>query len=143
MLLAYIDESGHSRYPKSHFAGMGGLIAESAAWETFTSDWSEALADAGISDGELHMRQFAHNQGPFKGWTEEKRRGLMATLVNAIVKAKSVPVGCVVSLDENATKALKGYFCEWIYFCIASCHRTASRRLPTTTIAFPWPLSSS
>jgi hypothetical protein len=57
-------------------AAMGGLIADSADWETFTSEWSEALSDAAIHGGELHMRQFAHSRGPFKGWPEEKRRVL-------------------------------------------------------------------
>ncbi len=112
MLIAYIDESGHSRDPKSHFAGMGGLIADSADWETFTSEWSAALSDAGIEGGEFHMRQFAHSIGPFKGWVEEKRRELMARLVGIIVKVKAVPVGCVVSLDayNAAPKALREFY---------------------------------
>jgi hypothetical protein len=117
MLVAYIDESGHSRDPKSHFAGMGGLIANSADWETFTSEWSAALSDAGIQGGELHMRQFAHNRGPFKGWMEEKRRVLMARLVSAIVKIKAVPVGCVVSLDAyNAAPEFLRKFYKDPYF---------------------------
>lgn len=99
MLVAYIDESGHSRDPKSHFVGMGGLVADSADWDVLTSEWAEALSDAGVKGGELHMRQFAHSRGPFKGWSEGQRRELMARLVEAIVKAKAVPVGCVVSLN--------------------------------------------
>ncbi|WP_353062482.1 DUF3800 domain-containing protein [Tunturibacter psychrotolerans] len=117
MLIAYIDESGHSRDPKSHFAGMGGLIADSADWERFTSDWSSALADAGIHDGELHMRHFAHSRGPFQGWTELKRRELMARLIDAIVNAKAIPVGCVVSLDDyNAAPELLQKFYKEPYF---------------------------
>jgi hypothetical protein len=128
MLVAYIDESGHSRDPKSHFAGMGGLIADSADWETFTSEWSEALADAGIQDGELHMRQFAHSRGPFKGWAEEKRRGLMTRLVSAIVMAKAVPVGCVVSLDayNAAPEFLQKFYKEPYYMAFQHVTRGAS-----------------
>jgi hypothetical protein len=92
MLVAYIDESGHSRDPRSHFAGMGALIADSADWDTFTSEWSAALSDAGIK-GEFHMRLFAHCRGPFEGWTEDRRRSLFAQLVGAIVKIKAIPVG--------------------------------------------------
>jgi hypothetical protein len=114
MLVAYIDESGHSRDPKSHFAGMGGLIADSADWETFTTEWSGVLSDSGVEGGELHMRQFAHSRGPFKGWSEEKRRELMARLVSAIVKIKAVPVGSVVSLDayKAAPEMLRTFYKE-------------------------------
>jgi HEAT repeat protein len=34
--------------PKSHFVGMGALIADSADWDTFTSEWSAALSKAGV-----------------------------------------------------------------------------------------------
>jgi hypothetical protein len=128
MLVAYIDESGHSRDPKSHFVGMGGLIADSADWETFTSEWSAALSDAGIQGGELHMRQFAHSRGPFKGWPEEKRRELMARLVSAIVKIKAVPVGCVVSLEayNSAPEMLRKFYKEPYFMAFQHVTRGAS-----------------
>ncbi len=117
MLVAYIDESGHSRDPKSHFAGMGGLIADSSAWEAFAPEWAQALSDANVDGGELHMRQFAHSRGPFEGWTEVKRRALMTRLVGAIVKIKAVPVGCVVALDAyNAAPASLQAFYKEPYF---------------------------
>lgn len=34
MLTAYFDESGHSKDPRSHFCGIGGLIADSASWDS-------------------------------------------------------------------------------------------------------------
>lgn len=117
MLVAYVDESGHSSDPKSHFTGMGGLIADSVDWETFASEWSAALADADVERGEFHMRQFAHSIGPFEGWVEEKRKQLMARLIGIIVKMKAVPVGCVVSLDayKAAPDFLREFYKEPYY----------------------------
>ncbi len=99
MLIAYMDESGHSSDPAVHFSGMGGLVAECDAWTQFEGEWEAALCDAGI-EGAFHMRDFAHCAGPYKGWCEDKRRALFGRLVRAIVNAKAVPVGCVISLDD-------------------------------------------
>jgi hypothetical protein len=99
MLTAYMDESGHSADPRSRYVGIGGLIAEEKAWERFESEWSTALADAGIHGG-FHMKDFAHRMGHYQGWDEAKRRSLLGRLVDAIVNAKATPVGCVVSLDD-------------------------------------------
>jgi hypothetical protein len=98
MLKAYMDESGHSRDPKSRFVGMGGLIAECDDWVRFEGDWKAALDDVGLK--EFPMKDFAHSEGQYSGWKEEKRRKHFGALVKAIVSIKVEPVGCVVSLDS-------------------------------------------
>lgn len=110
-LTAYFDESGHSKDPKSRFCGMGGLIANSAAWDRLSEVWRAALADAGLS-GPFHMRHFAHRRGEFKGWTEEKRQSLFGKLVDVIIEIDAVPTGCVISLDDfnGAPPRLQTFF---------------------------------
>jgi hypothetical protein len=113
VLIAYMDESGHSKDPKSRFSGMAGLIAEGDAWEQLEATWNSALAEAGIKNG-FHMKDFAHRQGEFKDWKESGRRHLFSKLVTAITDAKAIPVGCVVSLDcfNGAPQLLKDFFHE-------------------------------
>lgn len=45
MLVAYIAESEHSRDPKSHFGGVGGLIADSA---DFSRNYSRNVGFANV-----------------------------------------------------------------------------------------------
>lgn len=99
MLIAYMDESGHCADPKCRFVGMGGLVAEESAWKQFSGEWSDALAKAGIKQA-FHMKEFAHSFGPYRGWTEARRRELFGALVRAIVNTKAIATGCVVSLDD-------------------------------------------
>jgi hypothetical protein len=116
MLVAYMDESGHSKDPKSHFCGIGGLVADSAKWETLEVSWGSALREAGVK-GAFHMRQFAHRQGEFKGWTEAQRKKLLAKLVETIVELDPVPVGCVIWLDHyNSCPELIRTFYREPYF---------------------------
>lgn len=127
MLVAYMDESGHSQDPKSHFVGMGALIADSGDWDRLTAEWSGALSKAGLT-GEFHMRLFAHRRGPFEGWTEARRRSLLAQLVDAIVKIKAVPVACVVSLDafKGAPEFLQKFYKEPYFMAFQHVTRGAS-----------------
>ncbi len=116
MLVAYIDESGHSKDPKSHFCGMGGLVADSSKWEALDVSWQATLNEAGLN-GAFHMNQFAHKQGEFKKWTEHQRKNLLGKLINSIVELDAVPVGCVIWLDHyNACPKLIRDFYREPYF---------------------------
>lgn len=135
MLTAYMDESGHSKDPRSHFVGMGGLVAECCAWEKLDAAWKATLADFGI-DGAFHMKDFAHRTGEFKkGWNEPRRQKLFGRLVGAIVESQAVPVGCVVSLDDyNAAPAiLKTHFQDPYFMAFQIVTRGAAvQALPKT-----------
>ncbi|MBB5062804.1 hypothetical protein HDF15_001141 [Granulicella mallensis] len=79
---------------------MGGLIAESAVWESFTDDWQTVL-DEYIGGKWFHMKDYVMvpGVGPYVGWDESKRREFLGKLVNAIVSRNIRYVGCVVSID--------------------------------------------
>jgi hypothetical protein len=134
MLTAYFDESGHSKDPNLRFCGMGGLIADSSAWDALSNIWRAALTDAGISSP-FHMRHFAHRRGEFKGWTEEQRQALFGKLVDAIVTIDPVPTGCVVSLDDfnAAPDVLKKFYREPYFMAFQLVTRGAAlQALPKT-----------
>ena len=137
MLTAYFDESGHWKDPKSRFCGMGGLIADSAAWDRLSDIWRTALTDAGAS-GPFHMRHFAHRRGEFKGWTEEQRQALFGKLVDAIVTIDAVPTGCVVSLDafNAAPDFLKAFYREPYFMAFQMVTRGAALQALPKTIPF-------
>ncbi|AEU38282.1 hypothetical protein [Granulicella mallensis] len=79
---------------------MGGLIAESAVWESFTDDWQTVL-DEYIGGKWFHMKDYVMvpGVGPYVGWDESKRRDFLGKLVNTIVSRDIRYVGCVVSID--------------------------------------------
>jgi hypothetical protein len=112
VLKAYMDESGHSKDPNSRFVGMGGLIAECDDWIRFEADWKAALDDVRLEA--FHMKDFAHSEGDYFGWVENKRRKHFGALVKAIVSMKVVPVGCVVSLDayNRAPAFIKEFYLD-------------------------------
>lgn len=113
-LVAYFDESGHIDTPG--FFAIGALVAPAKAWEPFSAAWRCALQETGAPF--LHMRQFAHARGPYKGWTEERRRSLLAACVSAIKTSRATAVGAVLSVDDfNALPEPGRSGLEDPYFC--------------------------
>lgn len=94
MLIAYLDETGHSS-DTSH-VGIAGLIAEEPAWETFMGAWAELLRHAGVSS--LHMRHLAHFRGEYTGWSDEARRSLLRHALEAIRAANPAVVGAIMAM---------------------------------------------
>jgi hypothetical protein len=86
MLIAYFDESGHSR--QTDFVSMAACVGRYDQWKTFNEQWKAALATHGAPY--LHMREFAHSIGPFENWTEPQRRGLMADCLKAVTASRLV-----------------------------------------------------
>jgi hypothetical protein len=74
------------------------------------------------------MRDFAHRTSDYAGWNEERRRSLFARLVGLIVKAKPVPVGCVVSLSDfhAAPPKLKEFYLEPYFMAFQDTTRGAA-----------------
>jgi hypothetical protein len=100
--VAYVDESGHSKDPRRDFVSLAGLLAKATAWEQLEPEWSAACLEHGLAEP-FHMKDLAAFQGPFKAWTEKKRRTLLTSLMASIRKAEAIPIGSVVSVpDFNA-----------------------------------------
>jgi hypothetical protein len=101
MLIAYVDESGHSSDPRCQFVGLGGLVARSDDWDNFQIAWQGAL-DEFIGGKPFHMRDFAyqHEGGMYGSWKESKRRAFFGRLVSAITDNGARASGCVVSLEH-------------------------------------------
>ena len=97
-LSAYFDESGHSEDEKCRFVGMGGLLAPASAWDEFDPKW-QAILDKFCEGNPFHATDFANQQEPFNGWTEEKRRKFFGGLIQTIRESGARPFGAVVSLD--------------------------------------------
>lgn len=96
MLTGFFDESGHSS--ATEFFAIAAFVAEEAHWTTFSARWRRALAHSGAPY--LHMREFAHRVGAFKGWTEDQRRGLLAGCVDAINSIPAIAVGAATSVAD-------------------------------------------
>lgn len=96
MLTGYFDESGHSS--ETDFFAVAAFVAEDSEWVAFDARWREALAQTGVPY--LHMRQFAHRVGAFQGWTEDRRRALLAGCVAAIKSIRTIAVGAAVSVTD-------------------------------------------
>ena len=96
MLIAYFDESGHSR--QTDFVSMAACVGRYDQWKTFDQQWNAALAKHNAPY--LHMREYAHSIGPFEGWKEPQRRGLMADCLAATTASRLVfAVACVRVTD--------------------------------------------
>src|SRR5438093_8646639 len=79
-LIGFLDESGHSS--ATEFFALAAFVAMEADWIAFDRLWHEALRDNQAPY--LHMREFAHRIGAFTGWTEERRRALLGSCVQAL-----------------------------------------------------------
>ena len=96
MLTGFFDESGHSS--GTEFFALAAFVASDADWAPFDKRWQDALRrhDAPY----LHMREFAHFVGAFKGWTEDQRLGLLGDCVTAINAIPAIAVGAAMSVED-------------------------------------------
>lgn len=97
--VSYADEAGHSIDPNRNSLCLAGLLATESAWTVFDQEWRSACAEEGLTEP-FHMMDFAALKGQFKGWSEERRRRLLAKLIAAIRNAKVIPIGSVVSVKD-------------------------------------------
>jgi hypothetical protein len=88
-LIACMDESGThdatGKQPGSDVAAICGYVSTYKRWVQFQKKWRKVLKRYDISA--LHMKKFAHRVGEFEGWSEEKRRSLIAAAAAAIENA--------------------------------------------------------
>lgn len=96
MLVGFFDESGHSS--GTEFFALAAFVAQDSHWVAFDEQWRNALSRHGAPY--LHMREFAHWVGPFKGWTEDRRKGLLGDCVTAIKSIRAIAVGAAMSVED-------------------------------------------
>jgi hypothetical protein len=97
MYTAYFDESGHAA--SGRFVALAGFVARDEAWAQFDVAWNAALVRNGAPF--LHTTDLTNFMREFEGWTEERRRALMADLMNAIHEAGRIAaVGAVMAVDD-------------------------------------------
>lgn len=96
----YCDESGHPDDPNVNAFALGGCVASAENWVAFDAAWMRALEDEHVPRDKhgyrwFHMKDFAHSQGVFTGWSEdeERRRRLLGRLVGAMVDHDLAYVG--------------------------------------------------
>lgn len=97
-LTAFADESGHSQDAHCTHIGIAAILLTSEGSKCLSARWSELLSAADVPH--FHMKEFAHSVGPFKGWTEKRRRELLGPLLDAIVEAGPSIFGAVMPLSE-------------------------------------------
>ena len=95
MLVGYFDESGSKDTPLVTIAG---YLSDERRWKRFEREWRRALKEHGAQY--LHMREYAHRRGEFKGWPEYKRKALLANLIWIIKSNVQFRVGVVVPCEE-------------------------------------------
>jgi hypothetical protein len=97
MYTAYFDESGHAA--SGGFVALAGFVARDETWAQFDVAWNAALARHGAPF--LHTTDLTNFMREFEGWTEERRRALMAELMNVIHDAGRIAaVGAVMAVDD-------------------------------------------
>lgn len=66
---AYVDESGTDK-GNPHIV-VAGLLSDAARWVQFSVRWAEILRQSGVPYS--HMKEFAHNCGPFAKWKSDTK----------------------------------------------------------------------
>lgn len=93
----YCDESEETN---SEIVVVAGLIAPTARWERFETDWKLVLASYGIDY--FHAVEFYHSDGPWKRGTqwdaESYRASFIAKLLSVVQALETKPDVAVVSL---------------------------------------------
>jgi hypothetical protein len=108
-VICYGDESGlHDEAPVFVFAGW---IAPQDEWTRFVPRWRDALQNAGLAEGvPFHMTDFESGRRAFDGWTADRRRALITSLVDILVSTNAFGCGMVVDRERARTLGVGG---EW------------------------------
>jgi hypothetical protein len=114
-----MDESG--RFESTTYVGMSACFGLAHDWAAFDDRWRKALADNLAPY--LHMREFAHRRGPFKGWEEERRRALMAACLDAVAQSALALSGVVIRCGDfrRLPSEIQNGFKNPYYLCFQDC----------------------
>lgn len=120
---AYFDESGHPA--STRVVAMGGAIAGPKQWEELRLKWKPTLQRYGIRV--FHMTDFENRQGEFRGWDEERKRGLLSDLVGSFDENLFFLIGAaavVQDFNRLPFKTNQKFINPW-YFCYQNCFEAA------------------
>lgn len=98
MLKGYFDDSGKWLDPAETVVVVAGAIADLDQWEIFDQKWKLVLKEFQVS--ELHMKNFAHFRGEYKGWNEPKRQNLIRQLLELAITHIRKPLGALLPKDQ-------------------------------------------
>jgi hypothetical protein len=106
MLKTYLDDSGKSDDPCEQMCCIAGCVSPIQAWEDFEPEWKAVLAKFEVPY--LHMREYAHSEGPFKKWrgNEAVRKDFLAALMDIMDRHVLSVIGTTIPI--NAFKRLTG-----------------------------------
>lgn len=94
LMQAYFDEAGHHSSTQS--VVVAGLAGFEYQWDGFDESWREALDGHGLTA--FHMTDFENRKKAFNGWTEDKKRQMLAELMAIIIGRRLVAVGTSVAV---------------------------------------------
>ena len=82
MLWLYLDESGDHDRETGNLVRLahGGGIARFEAWEALSIEWADTLIRFEVPM--FHMADFEARRKPFEGWDNDRRRALLARLMD-------------------------------------------------------------
>jgi hypothetical protein len=103
-LEAYFDESGIGSNDEQ-FA-LVGVVAYAHHWRQFEPLWRTALQRHGAPY--LHMREFAHRRGAFKGWSEDQRQALMSDCLKSLCWFVFFTIGATMNIVEAGWRDPEG-----------------------------------
>ncbi len=121
VLKAYFDESGDSKDPNCKVVAVAGALSSLELWGQFEPLWKECLSNFGVS--ELHMKHFAHSNGEYEGWEEDKRQNFLGSLLEIANRHIDLYVGYGVSLEafRNLSSEKQRYLGDPYYVCLQYC----------------------
>jgi hypothetical protein len=96
-MTSYFDVSGG---PSELVVAPAALVASPEAWEEFDRQWNDCLDSFGVTA--LHMNQFAHSVGEFKGWDWDrpKRNRFINSLLWIIENLVDYTGACGLYVDD-------------------------------------------
>jgi hypothetical protein len=97
MLRAYLDESGHSADPNITDVSVCGVVASHEQWAEFEPKWKNVLQAFGVV--QLHMKDFAHFQGEYREWNEERRKEFLGSLFKVVNAHSEGNLAATMPLD--------------------------------------------
>jgi len=96
---AYVDESGGKG--EGNWLTLVGLVAKAEDWEAFSDRW-RALLKIPPAVGAWHMKDAAHFEGEFRGWSSAMRDERLCFLANIVNDYRITALHCSADLSAYA-----------------------------------------
>jgi hypothetical protein len=100
ILKAYLDNSGEENDPQHRVCSIAGYVTTVNKWRKFYKLWKQTLTLYKVPY--LHMKEFAHNIGPFEKFknNEENRRQFIRSLINVMEETHLRGIMSVIRLAD-------------------------------------------